>query len=740
MGKDTIGTAHGRLAARLQQALAHFRMGELREAAAIYEEVLKLQPRHPEALLRLGVIAGQTHDPNRAILLFDRAIACDPKNAAAFNNRGLALHDLKDWRAALASFDRAIAIKSDYALAHFNRGNALKELMRPDEAIASYRTAIACRADFPEAHFNLGVIHGERRQWEAALPCYDSAIAARRNFAEALFNRGNVLRELTQWLAALDSYDRAIAARPNYPEAYLNRGDVLHALKRRDEAIASYERAIVQRADYAKAFFNRGNILRELRQLAAAAADYDRAFAINPRLEYLQGMRRHARLQLADWDGIEADLEQIGSRIASGEPACPPFPALAMSGSAELQLRAAQIWVRDRCPPSELLPPIIAQPARDRIRIGYFSADFHEHATAYLIAGLLELHDRARFEVIAFSFGPESQGGMRMRLAEACDDFIDIRGKSDSEAARLARQLNIEIAVDLKGYTQDNRAGIFALRAAPLQVNFLGYPGTMGASYMDYIVADATLVPEASRRHYAEKIAYLPDSYQVNDRKRPIADRVYTRAELGLPEQAFVFCCFNNAFKIMPCTFDVWMRILERVSGSVLWLYEEQPAAASNLRREAQARGVDGARLVFASRMDLPHHLARHRAADLFIDTWPCNAHTTASDALWAGLPVLTCPGESFASRVAASLNAAMGLPELNAATPGEYENLAVALAGDPARLAQLKGRLAERRSTAPLFDTERYARRLESAYEMMHARWRAGLPPEHLVVPADSV
>ncbi len=735
-----MGPAHGRLAARLQQALAHLRIGELREAAAIYEEVLKVNPRHPDALLRLGVIAGQTNDPKKAISFFEKAIAFDPKNAAAFNNRGLAFHDLKQWEAAIASFDQAIAIKADYAVAHYNRGNALKELSRPDDAMASYRKAIAFRADFAEAHFNLGVIHGERRQWEAALSCYENAVAIRRNFAEALFNRGNILRELTQWLAALDNYDQAIAAKAHYPEAYLNRGDVLHALKQRGEALASYERAIAQRTDYAKAFLNRGNIFRELKQFDAAVESYDRAFAIDPQLEYLQGMRRYARLQLSDWEGFAGDLEEVTARIGRGEPASPPFPILVMSGSAELQKRSAQLWVRDRCPLNEPLPPIHEPAAGDRIRIGYFSADFHDHATAYLIAEMLELHDRSRFEVIAFSFGPESQGGMRARLADACDDFIDVRGKSDAEVARLARRLRIDIGVDLKGFTQDNRAGIFALRAAPVQVNYLGYPGTMGADYMDYIVADATLVPEESRSHYTEKIVYLPDSYQVNDRKRRISDRVFSRAELGLPEEAFVFCCFNNNFKILPDTFDVWMRILARVGGSVLWLYEDLTAAGTNLCRAAAARGVDAERLIFAGRMDLPDHLARHRAADLFIDTWPYNAHTTASDALWAGLPVLTCPGESFASRVAASLNAAVGLPELVAATPRDYEELAVALAREPARLADLKRRLGERAPTAPLFDTQLYARRLESAYEMMHARRRSGLPAEHLVVPPESV
>ena len=736
MAKEATGAAGGRLAASLQQALAHLKLGELKHAARIYEEILKVQPRQIEALLRLGVIAGQTGEPEKGLRLFDKAIACDPKNAAAFNNRGLALHALKRYEAALESYDRARAMDGRYALAHFNRGNALKELARPDDAIASYRRAVALKGDFAEAHFNLGVVQGDLGQFHAALESYARAVAAKPAFAEAHFNRGNILREHTQWEAALECYDRALAARPLYPEAYLNRGDVLHALRQREAALESYERAMALKPNYAKACLNRGNLLREMKQFEAALASYDRAHAIDPDLEYLPALRRFTRMQLCDWEGLDADLALLEAKIGRGEPASPPFPLLILSGSAELQQRAAQLWVRDRCPPGASLPAACALSARDRIRIGYFSADFHDHATAYLIAGLLESHDRSRFELFAFSFGPDSQGAMRSRLRGACDEFIEVRRQSDLDVACLARQRELDIAVDLKGFTQDHRAGIFALRAAPVQVNFLGYPGTMGANYMDYLIADHTLIPEASRRHYTEKIVYLPDSYQINDDKRVISDRVFRRTELGLPASGFVFCCFNNPFKITPETFGSWVRILSRVPGSVLWLFEDNEAVVRHLRREAASRGLDPERLVFARLMDLPDHLARHRAADLFIDTWPCNAHTTASDALWAGLPVLTCPGESFASRVAASLNAAIGLPELIAATPQEYEDLAVVLACDPVRLGGVKRRLAERRLDGPLFNTRLYAKRLELAYTMMHERRRANLPPDHLLVP----
>jgi predicted O-linked N-acetylglucosamine transferase (SPINDLY family) len=404
-----------------------------------------------------------------------------------------------------------------------------------------------------------------------------------------------------------------------------------------------------------------------------------------------------------------------------------------LSGSAALQRRAAEIWVRERCPTNPMLPAIPKRARDERIRIGYFSADYHDHATSYLIAGMFEMHDRSRFEVIAFSFGPDSSGAMRARIKAACDEFIEVRDKSDSEVALLARDLQIDVAVDLKGFTDGNRVGIFALRAAPLQVSYLGYPGSLGANYMDYLIADHTLIPQESRRHYTEKIVYLPGSYQANDAKRAIADRAFTRAELGLPAAGFVFCCFNNNYKIMPDTFDRWMRILERVPGGVLWLLADNPTAVANLRREAARRNVSPERLVFAGRIDLPEHLARHRAADLFIDTWPCNAHTTASDALWAGLPVLTCAGEGFASRVAASLLTAIGLPELIVSTADHYEELAVQLATDRQHLTEIKQRLAENRLTAPLFDTQRYTLQIEAAYTKLYERCQANLPAEHI-------
>ena len=386
-------------------------------------------------------------------------------------------------------------------------------------------------------------------------------------------------------------------------------------------------------------------------------------------------------------------------------------------------------------PPRRSLPELRAHARHDKIRVGYYSADFHDHPTAYLIAELFERHDRTKFELTAFSFGPQRNDAMRRRLAAAFDRFIDVSGNDDTQVAALSRELAIDIAIDLKGYTHGSRPGIFAARAAPLQVGYLGYPGTMGASYIDYLIADRTLIPPESQRHYCEQIIYLPDSYQVNDGQRAIAERSLTREQAGLPPTGFVYCCFNNNYKITRAAFDGWMRILERVDGSVLWLLEGSAAAAGNLLREAQARGISPERLVFAKRMPMPEHLARQRLADILLDTLPCNAHTTASDALWAGLPVLTRAGESFAGRVAASLLNAIGLPELVTKTQEQYEALAVELAEHPQRLLDLRLRLERNRRTAPLFDTRRFAENCEAAYAEIYERQQADLPPDHIYI-----
>jgi predicted O-linked N-acetylglucosamine transferase (SPINDLY family) len=440
-------------------------------------------------------------------------------------------------------------------------------------------------------------------------------------------------------------------------------------------------------------------------------------------------------MKICSWSGLTESLEDISKKVVANEKVIKPFPLLALNDDSLFHKKSSEIYIQSIYPFNPVLGPILKRPESPKIRVGYFSADFHNHATGYLMAELFELHDKSQFELVGFSFGPIVNDEMRQRLEKSFDQFIESDRNFDIEVAKLSRDLKIDIAVDLKGFTQDARTGIFAHRAAPIQVNYLGYPGTLGADYIDYIIADKTLISPELQSCYSEKVIYLPDSYQVNDRKRLISEREFTRQELGLPESSFVFCCFNNNFKILPATFEGWMRILRAVEGSVLWLLQDNSWALKNLKKEAEKQGVAPDRLVFAERLPLPEHLARHRQADLFLDTFPCNAHTTTSDALWVGLPVLTLMGESFGSRVAASLLNAVGLPELITSTQEEYEALAIELALNPLKLADAKLKLANNRLTAPLFDTPLFAKSLEAAYIKMYEQYQADLEPEHISI-----
>ena len=456
---------------------------------------------------------------------------------------------------------------------------------------------------------------------------------------------------------------------------------------------------------------------------------------MKPNIDWVCGELLHTKMKICSWSDLAESLGNISKKVVANEKVTGPFPLLALNDDALLHKKSSEIYIQSRYPFNPALEPIIKRPQSQKIRVGYFSADFHNHATGYLMAELFELHDKSQFELVGFSFGPIKNDEMRQRLEKSFDQFIEVGNKSDIEIAQLSRDLNIDIALDLKGFTQDARTGIFAHRAAPIQVNYLGYPGTMGADYIDYIIADKTLISPELQSCYSEKVIYLPHSYQVNDRRRIISDRKFTRQEIGLPEHGFVFCCFNNNYKILPATFEGWMRILRAVEGGVLWLLEDNSWALENLKKEAENQGIAADRLVFAKRIPLPEHLARHSQADLFLDTAPYNAHTTTSDALWAGLPALTLMGRSFASRVAGSLLNAVGLSELITGTQGEYEALAINLAMNPNKLEDIKLKLANNRMTTPLFDTLCFTKNIEAAYMKMYEIYHADLEPEHILI-----
>ena len=753
----------------LREAIALHQQGKLGQAEAIYRQLLETDSRNAVALHMLGVISYQTGNYQFAVDLIGRAIEINPNIASYYSNLGKALQELKQFDAAVVSYEKAISLKQDYAEAYLNLGVLQQKLKQLDAAVVSYEKAISLKPDYAEAHLNLGVSLQKLKQLDAAVACYEKAISLKPDYAEAYYNLGNTLQELKQFdsavvkfekaislkpeyteaylnlgftlqelkqlSAAVACYDKAISLKPDYAEAYYNLGNTFQELKRLDAAVVSYEKAILLNPDFAEVYSNLGNALQELQQLDAAVASYEKAITLKPDFEYLFGIRLHLKMVMCDWQNFEVNISNLTQKIQNNNKASTGFPVLALPLGLSEQRKVAEIWCGDKHPYNPSLGPILKSARQKKIRIGYYSADFHKHATSYLMAELFELHDKSKFELIAFSFGPDKQDEMRSRVSQAFDRFIDVTSISDKAVAQLSRELGIDIAVDLKGVTQDNRLGIFSYKAAPIQVSYLGYPGTLGADYIDYLIADKTLIPKESQEHYSEKIVYLPNSYQVNDRHRVIAPPQFTKQDLGLPRDSFVFCCFNNNFKITPDVFDSWVRILKAVDASVWWLLEDNQTAATNLRKEAALRGLDPTRLVFAKRMDLPEHLARHKAADLFLDTLYYNAHTTASDALWAGLPVLTCMGEGFASRVSASLLSAIGLSEMITQRPEDYEALAIELATNPGKLQSIKAKLAANRLSTPLFDTALFTQHIEAAYEQMYERYQADLPPDHVYI-----
>ena len=652
---------------KFQQALALHQQGQLSEAQALYESILKKQPRYFDALHMLGVLAYQSGHLERAEALISKALAIDPDVATAHNNYGNVLQDLRRLDAALVRYNKAIALDPFYAEAHNNRGDCLQMLGR--------------------------------------------------------------------WQPALDSYERAISLAPHNATALYNRGNALKAMGRLNEAIASYDQALTISPNHADTHHNRGHVFAQLKQFDEAVRSYDLALAQQHATPYLAGTRLNLKMHMCDWSDFEGDLSRLESDVLANKKVCPPFPLLALTSDPALQQHAARVWMQDKYARQAATRVKFRRTRHTRIRIGYFSADFWNHPVAQLIAGVFESHDTARFEIYAFSSGPNTGDPMRLRMEQAFEHFMDVQGRSDADVVALARKAEIDIAIDLSGLTKGCRPGLFAAGVAPLQINYLGYPGTMGADYFDYIMADRIVIPEQSQQFYNEHVIYLPNCYQPNDRKRAVSEKKFTRLDCDLPASGFVFCCFNNNYKILPDTFARWMRIVLAVPGSVLWLLQSSHASVSHLRRQAALLGVDADRLVFAGHMALDEHLARHALADLFLDTLPYNAHTTASDALWAGLPVLTCTEASFASRVAASLLRAVDLPELVAQNPEAFEAQAIAFGLEPERVQGIRARLCQNRLQSALFDTVLSTRHLEAAYEQVYLRHTAGLPAAHLTI-----
>ena len=708
--------------------------GRNTEALELIGGALEIHPDAPEMLANYGNVLKAQGRFDEALARYDRALVLKPDYVAVLNRRGLVLRDMGRFAQALESYDRALAFKPDHAEALGNRGVVLSDLGRHDKALVSFAQALVEAPGFPDVLSNQALTLKSLKRPDAALASVELALQIHPEFAEGWNNRGIILFDLKRMGEAIASHDRALAIRPNYPEAFNNRAAALSSLKRFAEALVDSERAIALRPGFADALVNRGNALSELNRPDEALASYEKALEMDPgHLNALSGLA-NAAMTVGDWVRTRALAGTLKEEVMAGTAVIQPFVLMGYCDDNALQLRCAQNYVR-QCGPGPL-PPLWTGERYDhgKIRVAYLSADFHQHVTAALTAEMFERHDRSRFEVTAMSYGPDDASAMRARLVAAFDRFHDARQQSDSAVAALLRQWEIDIAIDLGGHTSGARPWVMAHRPAPVQAKYMGYPGTSGSGFIDYLIADRTVVPAGQDGFFSEKIAALPDTLWVTDTRRAVAAPPL-RADVGLPQNGFVFCCFNHSWKITPPLFDIWMRLLNRIEGSVLWLLESNSSIQGNLRHEAALRGVDPTRLIFAGRTSSQKHQARQELADLFLDTLPYNAHTTASDALWAGLPLVTTPGHSFPARVAASILAAAGLPELISPDLAAYEALALDLARDPAKLQTIRDRLKAGLSSAPLFDTARFTRNLESAFTTMLDIRRQGQEPHSFAV-----
>jgi len=687
--------------AMLQEAFQAFQIGNLIKAKEILRLFVEIIPNNIDAFHLLALVYASESKHEEAIDCYGNVLKFNPNHSSALSNLGVSLSAIGKVQEALSAFKKSLDMDPTSPESWYNAGNTLCDLGKHEEAFFYYEQSIKLDPNYYQAH---------------------------NNYGKAFF-------DLNRYLDAITHFDKALELNISFPDCLINKGEALRKLKRYDEAIAYYDKALDLKPDYAEAWSNKGVILNELKRYDEAIVCYDKALTLKPNIHWIYGNLLFTKMQMCSWLGLSDCLENISKSVMKNAKVSQPFALLAFSDNPFLHKKSSEIYAEDRYPANSTLGNIPKSAKKEKIRIAYFSPDFRNHPVAHLTSELFELHDRDKFEVLAFSLQKSPIGDeISFRLRNGFDRFIDADNISDSKIAGLARELGVDIAIDLAGPTQYSRTGIFSYRAAPIQVNWLGYPGTIGADFIDYIVADRTVIPESHKQMYSEKVIYMPDTYIVDDSKRIASCRIFTREECGLPENAFVFCCFNNDYKFNPEVLDRWSKILLKAKNSVFWISENNEHFRVNIKAEFKKRGIDSIRIIFAPRLPLmADHLARYALADLFLDTNPYNAHTTAVDSLKAGVPVLTLKGQSFASRVAASLLHAIGLPELIADTKEEYETLAIELATNSQKLLTLKQKLFTNRLTYPLFDTPLFTRNLEATYIQIYARYKENLQPDHI-------
>jgi len=705
------------------------------EALQCYTLAISRNSNHFKAFCNQAILLKQLGNIEKALDSIQQAIKIDPSNYVTYNLMGKFYYSKKDYSSAINSFTKAIELNNSFMEGFNNLGNALAATGQSALAMETYNTVLMLEPNNSEALFNKGLLFEEFQKYDLALESYNHSLLIAPNAHGVHLNKGNVLKKMAKFDEAMLAYDAALSLKSDYSEPLSNSGLIYQELRDFDKALEYYNRAISIGDLNLTPLYNRGQLYKECLKFSEAISDFKKLYEIDKNYPYILGEIFYCNMFICDWNTYEADLNSLINNTFSHSKCSASFSFLTSVDSPELQKISAEIWFNDKVKVSNSLGAFRTKNKSKKIVLGYFSSDFYNHATSFLIAELFELHDKDKFELIAFSFGADSNDEMRNRLLESFDKFIDVKKMSDMQVAELSRELGVDIAIDLKGYTLNSRPSIFAYRAAPIQVNYLGYPGTMGDHCYDYLLSDKVVIPKQSQSFYTEKIAYLPNCYQVNDSKRILNNFSISRSDVGLPDEGFVYCCFNSSYKITPYIFDVWMRVLSEVKDSVLWLLEQNSDSVKNLHLEAEKRGIDKSRIIFSPRIEHDQHLQRFFLADLFLDTFPCTAHTTASDSLRCGIPLLTIAGESFVSRVASSLLDTLELGDLIANSFQEYEKLAILLGSDKIRMDHLKTKLLNNIVNAPLFNTELFTTHLEKLFVEMQKRFLDNAPLGHILI-----
>jgi len=681
--------------------LVHIDQGRYVEAIKCFEQTIHLAPGHMQAVHNLAISRLANGEFAKAVEHFASVLSQNPNAVASLLGQSEAYQKMGELNKARACLQRAQTLSPQRAEVYLRLAEVLYLDGQLSDAEQNARQALASLPGQAQPYNLLGAIEMKKQRTQAAIDNFLKAVELAPDFVDAHNNLGAAYSQAGIHAKAIEHFTRSLALDEQHAQTHNNLGIVYLETGDTEKAIDCFKRAVDLKPDY-------------------------------------DGARAHLFLELSsvcDWDAIARDRDrfmQLGLRNGSVSP----FHLLALEDNPSHHRQRAESYAREHYERSPMAAPERPAEVPKRLRIAYVSSDFYNHATMYLMASLFQAHDRDKFEIFAYSYGQDTQDAMREKLERTVDVFHNVRGLSDDEIAEKIRRDGIDIAIELKGHTTHARLGIFAYRPAPVQMHYLGYPGTTGCSFLDYLIADEVVIPPSQQQHYSENIIYLPDSYQANDNTRRISEEPQTRSMYGLPEDSFVFCCFNNSYKISPDEFDIWCRLLVRIPNSVLWLLKTNDKVSINLSREAEKRGVDPKRLIFANRVPLDQHLARHQLADLFLDTFNINAHTTASDALWAGLPLITKCGEDFAARVSASLLTALNLEELITSTPETYEQLAIEFATSPEKLAAIKMSLHDNRLLRPLFDTEKFVGHLEQAFVMAYERYFKGEEPQTFHVP----